>query len=160
MKIDLNEIYMKASQDGVDHLMSAVSGSVYIPSAMKRTEWTGEGLPPVETVCEVLYNSDPEEFVTCKVIGYDENDVVIRITSGKRTGQYERVPPAWTGRTVFRPIPTPEQIAAEEREKAKMVRLAWVRDTLFECGHLHPSFELSQLAGSMYDKGYRKQVAP
>lgn len=123
----------------------------FVPNESKPDlPWTGhpkDGRPPVGTACEVLYNSDPEEFVTCKVIGYDERDAVVRITRGKRTGQYERVPPAWTGRSVFRPIPTPEQIKAEQRKK-EIAELLEVFSNLDGCSLAY--------ARAAVNAGYRK----
>lgn len=73
-----------------------------------RIEWTGEGLPPVGAVCE--YFSALGEWKVCRIVAHDGlyavfnslNEYGAHIADG------------------FRPIRTPEQIAAEDREaKAK-----------------------------------------
>jgi hypothetical protein len=74
------------------------------------TRWTGEGLPPVGTVCEILTIRDAwaKVFVVaitdyriyCETVGRDEPDEFCPIK------KYAR----------FRPILTPEQIADEARE--------------------------------------------
>lgn len=120
--------------------------------------WNGEGLPPVGTVCEAKMPPGLSREVT---LGWEWRKVEV-VKSGMDGAEneclvfdLETTRPAWVDE--FRPTRTPEQIAAEERKEQKQ---KWCRDTLFECGYLHPSLELSLLAQSMYDKGYRKQSAP
>lgn len=104
----------------------------------------GIGLPPIGTECEA-FNDHLEEWILVRVIdhqGSTQSAVCREIGTDK----------LWWSDS-FRPVKTEDEIAKEEKQN-------WCRDTLLECGHLHPSLELSLLAQSMYDKGYRKQVTP
>ncbi|MOA45978.1 hypothetical protein D3C78_1684380 [compost metagenome] len=56
----------------------------------------------------------------------------------------------------FRPIRTPEQIAAEERDKAIQQIIADFKYTVGSCTYMITNDQ----AARMYDAGYRKQVAP
>ncbi|AXH75222.1 MAG: hypothetical protein [Caudoviricetes sp.] len=109
------------------------------------SKWNGEGLPPVGTVCECKVSAGAE-WVECEVVAHkvhygatyaiafvDENTVML--SAGIR----------------FRPTRTPEQIAAEEREKA----IEELRQLLscVACDDYHA-------AVAMIDAGYRKQVQP
>lgn len=75
-------------------------------------EWNGEGLPPVGTVCEYLEdgNGDWEEVT---IVEIDHRlDYQFAVFHGDKGYSGDR-------RTeLFRPIRTPEQITAEERETA------------------------------------------
>lgn len=75
--------------------------------------WTGEGLPPVGTVCEVDYC---ESWQRCEVVAHFRQRcgmvaafTVDLVDGAKSLDAF--------GSESFRPIRTPEQIAAEEREK-------------------------------------------
>lgn len=105
------------------------------------TPWTGEGLPPVGTVCEVDIESDWEE---ATVIAHDSQLAIVRRFSDECL-MYDPV-----GTAQVRPIRTPEQIEAEEREKA-------VRQ-VYESANGQGRSVLEML-GEAYDAG-RKQVAP
>lgn len=77
--------------------------------------WNGEGLPPVGAECEALWSSTPNEvWLLVKVLAHDEGMVLFRWKAGERKGEYSNYSQPYN----FRPIRTPEQIAAEEREKA------------------------------------------
>ncbi|OZY60438.1 hypothetical protein CJF39_06035 [Pseudomonas lundensis] len=108
--------------------------------------WTGEGLPPVGMVCEAMLPSMNHQWAEAVVVWHHpehEGSAVGVRSGGRLTG--------WS--SAFRPIRTPEQIAAEEREKA-----------VFEIAHIlidnrHDSAEYHQ-AGRIYDAGFRKQPSP
>lgn len=111
----------------------------------ERLPWSGEGKPPVGTVCEFNHiNASPPW--TVAEIGYiGEAIAVVKYNDGESAlglCNYE-----------FRPIRTPEQIAADERAMAidEMNRVA-----LF--GDCEPS-DGSQCMARLYDAGYRKQVS-
>ena len=112
----------------------------------KPENWTGEGLPPVGTVCEAMLPSMNHQWAEAVVVWHHpehEGSAVAVHSGGRLTG--------WS--SAFRPIRTPEQIAAEEREKA-----------VFEIAHIlidnrHDSAEYHQ-AGRIYDAGFRKQPSP
>lgn len=83
--------------------------------------WNGEGLPPVGIDCDTLWSSSTGEYVQVKVLAHDEDRAVVRFLTGSRKGEYD----SDTQHTrygaslpIFRPLSTPKQIAAEEREKA------------------------------------------
>lgn len=77
--------------------------------------WSGEGLPPAGTVCEVLNNTlDRPEWERCTILFIGKFKAVYESESC-----HERVADVSESWMIsFRPIRTPEQIAAEEREKA------------------------------------------
>lgn len=84
--------------------------------------WNGpeDGLPPVGLEVEVLWSSACGAYVKALVVGHDREQAVFRFTSGEREGEYraERCTTYNGGAlTNFRPIRTPEQLAAEERER-------------------------------------------
>ena len=76
----------------------------------KLPAWTGEGLPPVGTVCEAWVARD--EWRECVVVALDDDDGTP--VSVVRLGN------SYFGMTLktLRPIRTPEQTAATERESA------------------------------------------
>ncbi|HHK5112801.1 TPA: hypothetical protein ACQT1Q_006751, partial [Pseudomonas aeruginosa] len=71
--------------------------------------WDGQGLPPVGTVCEYRHMIWPE-YRPCEIRYISEESLVAYDDAQE---QFYR-----TCDMLFRPIRTPEQIAAEEREKA------------------------------------------
>lgn len=126
------------------------------PALVKRPDtlqWNGEGLPPVGTVCMVYPHSTLRGF---------------RSTSGYRReilayhGDF-----VWLGndcmalestridKVDFKPLRTPEQIAAEEREKAikAMVDVLQVSDNLSGTAEYI-------VCGILHDAGYRKKEQP
>lgn len=115
----------------------------HIKNAVKRPqEWNGERLPPVGTVCEYRVNKD--EWVSGEVFGHrvcSNGDVEVFI-SLKSSWDYSSAPDR------FRPIKTPEQIAAEDRNLAikEMCEVASKRST-----------KGLTLMESLYDAGYRKR---
>lgn len=121
-------------------------GYVLRPSTDKQT-WDGEGLPPVGTVCELRANKLNEwgraliKFASRNVVVWDwEGEPEI---SGLCTRYAHEVE--------MRSIRTPEQIAAEEREKA-------IDEMAQDLGKFFSNPKMS--ARTIYDAGYRKQVTP
>lgn len=107
----------------------------------KNATWSGEGLPPAGTVCETLY--DGNEWGKCIIIAHavlpgDEEVAVFQC--GFKISHSSAV--------YFRPIRTPEQIAAEERERAinGMVATAELLDKGW----------CRKVCESLYEAGYRK----
>lgn len=103
--------------------------------------WNGTGLPPVGTVCEVnLYGWRRCEVFAHKVEGDKDPDILFSYTrdDGEPAWNWVRYP------SRFRPIRTPEQIAADEREKAVAdMKLIWAKAG-------------SHRFHAIYDAGYRK----
>ncbi|ALX94856.1 hypothetical protein AV650_15430 [Serratia fonticola] len=88
---------------------------------MDKQEWNGEGLPPVGTVCEAIFNEASKTYYKTKVFGVNEHGQPIhRWEEGSKKFEYQASPlKSVIGSPVFRPIRTPEQIEAERRERIK-----------------------------------------
>jgi hypothetical protein len=114
-------------------------------------QWSGEGLPPVGTVCEIKgcmshylkWNKVTVFAVRGKMVFFDMED--------GRWGQ--------TDSHEIRSIRTPEQIAAEEREKA-IDAMKKVFDSCSNELSATSNLYLETLFGAIHDDGYRKQVTP
>lgn len=127
---------------------------------IKRPEWNGEGLPPVGTVCEFA-GFNPEETLPSDPIIGDRVTVIAHFKSGSIDvaaftffvpPEFEYLQVAQGAYGCFRPIRTPEQIAAEERSKsiAEIVKLV---------GWEYGVVGSDEAAARIYDAGYRKQEA-
>lgn len=116
-----------------------------------RPEWTGEGMPPVGTVCESMWNESRDEWFKAKVFGVNEHfQPIFRWEEGVKKYEYQASPMSGhRGKPYFRPIRTPEQIAAEEIEAI----LSWMVNRDSERG-------LRGIAEDLHADGYRKQVKP
>ncbi|MCO2927972.1 hypothetical protein FA260_33335 [Pseudomonas aeruginosa] len=101
--------------------------------ARPQEAWDGQGLPPVGTNCEYRSN---DRWLQCEVVAHRNNAAVVL------NHHYEAdfVPPQ-----DLRPIRTPEQIAAEEREKA-IEEMCFAEETL-----------TVKQAKALYEAGYRRQ---
>lgn len=115
-----------------------------IPRHVAQPAWAGDGMPPVGTVCEVEPHNTYWGLVTLgpvemKIAAYHDDLVWLIDKEGK--SHWTR-----TDKADFRPARTPEQIAAEEREKAieEMARIGTMADTP------------KSMAAKLYDAGYRK----
>jgi hypothetical protein len=114
--------------------------------------WTGEGRPPVGTVCEAKM---PPGLSREVALGWEWRKVEV-VKSGMDGAEneclvfdLETTRPAWVDE--FRPIRTPEQIAAEERETVVAQMLSEINYASFEASHY------LVMAERLYDAGYRKQ---
>lgn len=103
----------------LNHIGDFLSSSI-VERPKKQDAWDGEGLPPVGTVCEVLWNESRVEYLRTKVFGVNEHGQPIhRFDEGPKKYQYQAdVLRTASGTQVFRPIRTAEQLAEEEREDA------------------------------------------
>lgn len=122
--------------------------------------WTGEGLPPVGTVCEFLMPDSRYQFK--EYLRHEHKVTVIAHYRGitgctvaaftfDYNGGHERdVDSAAEGH--FRPIRTPEQIEADERQGAVID----IGDILIANRGIATEYHQ---AGLIYDAGYRKQVS-
>lgn len=104
--------------------------------------WSGEGLPPVGTVCERRFiDSDDEKWSLMDVLCHGKTTIYYRDRNGTEWSHY-------INDLEFRPIRTPEQIAADEREAAIKEMTA---------GYAKNSDTLAGWAAYVYDTlGYRK----
>lgn len=116
----------------------------YVP-IQTETEWTGEGMPPVGVEIEVKHkDATPEwarpDFYKAEIVAIGKQLVIFAAesTGCETVGKIEDYE--------FRPVRTPEQIAAEKRDAAikEMQRLVGSCNT----------FPFAAL----YDYGYRPQV--
>lgn len=106
-----------------------------------KVEWNGQGLPPVGTVCEYRHMIWPE-YRPCEIRYISEESLVAYDDAQE---QFYR-----TCDMLFRPLPTPEQIAAEEREKAISEMLG-----LYNSGYWPMTSK--QFCEVLFDAGYRRQ---
>lgn len=105
-------------------------------------DWDGEGLPPVGTVCEITHSGWGHRGWERVTINYISTEYAI--TTQEHGEQH------WHMRNVkFRPIRTPEQIAAEER----------AADIKAMCEHGIDAGDctIEMTCAALHDAGYRKQ---
>lgn len=107
-------------------------------------EWSGEGLPPVGAVCEAKVLDGTGNFVwrECRVIHHHPRHAM---SAAVAHGNEELL--GWAD--YFRPLRTPEQIAAEEREKA-------AKQICIDAGSPELTRGQMAIAYRLYDHGYRK----
>ena len=100
--------------------------------------WDGTGLPPVGTALE--FRSMRGEWIPGAQIGQFNGQMVVGCKAPGAVGYCDS--------EQIRPVRTPEQIAAEEREKA-IDEIAKILDGLWSSER--------EAAGLLYDAGYRRQ---
>lgn len=113
-----------------------------------RPEWVDGELPPVGTVCE--YNNYEPHPVDVE-LKWSRVEIVARHTQGLDDFAVFASVSGYHGSRVpkrFRPIRTPEQIAAEEREKELNRMVATV--SMLDKGWAR------KVCAGLYDNGYRK----
>lgn len=114
------------------------------------TAWTGEGLPPVGTVCEHQGTASDREWLEVKVIAH-----TIKKFHNVAVFEYGDVV-AFSTKQYFRPFRTAEQIAADERMNAAKE----FHSLVCPDGKWHKRDDADREAwATIYDAGYRK-VAP
>ncbi|MCF3988114.1 hypothetical protein [Pseudomonas aeruginosa] len=121
------EGYEGEGEDGPYHVFSEYWEWIDKP-------WDGQGLPPVGTVCE--YYADENTWRRCEIVAHKDGKAVVWVNHAH----------IWTSSGgILRPIRTPEQIAAEEREKA-IEEMCFAEETL-----------TVKQAKALYEAGYRRQ---
>ncbi|MFG4413070.1 hypothetical protein [Pseudomonas aeruginosa] len=110
----------------------------YLFERPAKVEWDGQGLPPVGTVCEYRHMIWPE-YRPCEIRYISEESLVAYDDAQE---QFYR-----TCDMLFRPLPTPEQIAAEEREKAVGDMAMSIQGVPYQYPTLY----------ALFDAGYRRQ---
>ena len=130
-----------------------VAPTSFPPESFKVVEsrpvvWDGEGLPPVGTICEHRKLIPGKEWTQVEIVahrafnGGDYTCAVFVFLEGS----------SWSSAgDHFRPIRTPEQIAAEERSKACDAMFGIMTSPPVRKGNR------SDMAEALYDAGYRKQ---
>ncbi|RIZ44469.1 hypothetical protein AXX04_04735 [Pseudomonas aeruginosa] len=116
-----------------------------------KVEWDGQGLPPVGAVCE-WHESDGWAYTESKVVAYTDDGLFVCMQKPGRRPEVLRI-----DNCDFRPIRTPEQIAAAERWAAIQQMLAFA-DVKYGAGELMSPKEYVETAvAALYDAGYRRQ---
>ena len=119
--------------------------------------WNGEGLPPVGTVCEFAGFNPDETLPTDPLVG-DQVTVIAHFKSGPidlaaftffAPPDFEFLQVGQGAHGCFRPVRTPEQIAAGERE-------AYIKIMLNEPGVASNNSVADFTCAALYDAGYRK----
>lgn len=108
--------------------------------------WNGEGIPPVGIDCEYMKRGGAEWFY-CTVIAHHDGGAVVAVHEDDLSYSY------WNDSGHFRPIRTPEQIAAEDREKA-------VEEMHDLVGDIEKIPTWTDALRALYDAGYRKVDNP
>lgn len=124
---------------GDDRIASSSLAVVLRPAT---PSWSGEGLPPVGIDIEVLH--ELYGWIGARVVGQDGEAAIVRTNDGY-AGVFQHQ---------IRPIRTPEQIAADERDKAahELFRSAWPETHSW--GDLSPHWQ--EAFYRLADAGYRK----
>ena len=111
-----------------------------------KAAWSGDGLPPVGTVCQLRTVRNPDNafdgWGTAEILYSSKGAVVWRWQ-----GHSSEFGAEWS-EVEFRPIRTPEQIAAEEREKAL--------DAMVATSPLLDKGWSRLVCKALYDAGYRR----
>lgn len=129
-----------------DHSADMIEPHCWTLIDTRQATWTGEGLPPVGTVCE--RNIARSDWCKTKILAVtpEGGNVAYQDMAGQL---------GWSGcASSFRPIRTPAQLAAEEREKA----IEFMMQMTSSLGHSDVSKKI--LFGELYDKGLRFEVKP
>lgn len=100
--------------------------------------WSGEGMPPVGTLCEALRIHHGNDWTKVTILGVGKSRIFWTDDRGEEMSRL-------ISEVQFRPLRTPEQIAAEEREKA-----------IDEIASLIGRGTFAEDAAAIYDAGYRK----
>ncbi|HCT4713611.1 TPA: hypothetical protein OTY26_003223 [Pseudomonas aeruginosa] len=127
-----------------------------VPRSAFSSEWNGQSLPPVGTVCEWHGpNSDGPDgwvYTESKVVAYTDDGLFICMQKPSCWPVVQRI-----DNCEFRPLLTPEQVAAAERWAAIQQMLAFA-DVKYGAGELMSPKEYVETAVSaLYDAGYRRQ---
>lgn len=135
----------------VDWSMGALTLVTEHPDyAAPATTWTGEGLPPIGTVCETNVEG---EWETSTVLAHHRDMAIIHRYSNEHEGNmYDPV-----GESQIRPIRTPEQIAEQELREALEELAPHIAGYM---GRDDPTGVDVGLAAYLLDHGYRKQSSP
>ncbi len=117
--------------------------------ARPQESWNGQGLPPVGTLCEWHGpNSDGPDgwvYTESNVVAYTDDGLFICMQKPGCWPVVQRI-----DNCEFRPLRTPEQIAAEERRNSILHLANILIDSRGQCN------EYSQ-AEAIFDAGYRRQ---
>ena len=114
----------------------------------KQEAWDGEGLPPVGTVCDMHIDD----------FGWITGTVVVHIDLDEPTAVAHNGEEVFHGNASdFRPIKTAEQLAEEERDKARTEVLNAMTSKTMGFETEDQWQQRMKVVGEMLDMGYRKQ---
>lgn len=128
--------WLEGSEVWADCFVSAEREATF--EARPQEAWDGQGLPPVGTVCQYRHMIWPE-YRPCEIRYISEESLVAYDDAQEQLYR--------TCDMLFRPIRTPEQIAAEEREKAVGDMAMSIQGVPYQYPTLY----------ALYDAGYRRQ---
>ncbi|WP_367604034.1 hypothetical protein AB1N69_10650 [Pseudomonas asiatica] len=111
---------------------------------IKRPAWNGDGIPPAGTVCELRNVAAATDWSQATVV-FASRNVIVWDWAGEPA--INGLCTAYAHAVEVRPVRTPEQIAAEERESSAYAMCA-IAGSLTNID-----------AFNLYDAGYRKQEA-
>lgn len=151
-------------------LMARNEKFVYRPAKPK--PWSGpeDGLPPVGTVCEFAggtecpedpFDKDLKEGMKATIIAHFKcgDFTLAAFTFDPENPDRGMVQVEQATFGCFRPIRTPEQLAAEERERTRKIGVAQMME------HIHFSLpkelwgECEPACYALYDAGFKREVA-
>ncbi len=112
---------------------------------VRPAEWSGEGLPPVGTVCDIKIKG-VSVWCPAKILFCQDNALVI---SWRAEGVAH---PTTLDSVEIRPIRTPEQIAEDEKQRA-------VSEMEAQIAKWGLASDYNGMCQALYDAGYRKQVS-
>lgn len=117
--------------------------------------WNGDGNPPVGELIEALWSASGDVWLKTIVFAFNEHEQPIhRWEEGPKKYEYQASPLVGIGsnKPYFRPIRTPEQIAAELADQAiKKIAVIICRDGAFDIDDP----EVMESAVALYDAGLR-----
>lgn len=121
--------------------------------ALRSPAWNGEGLPLVGTVCEAWHSGTHQGEVTVLFIG--------KQTAVLRNHSHGDEQHGALASYKFRPILTPEQIAAEERKQLQLLACADIEADLAQYNtSIDCSAAIRATVDAMIAARYRKQEQP
>jgi len=121
---------------------------------LRPAPWTGKGLPPVGTVCEHRNLIPDEEWTEVEIVAhrtFADDDYPCAVFVYSQSSSHS------SSGDHFRPIRTPEQIEAEEREAAHQELMHHIAGYM---GRDNPHSADDGLAKYLLDHDYRKQPSP
>lgn len=150
---------------GKDIAMSQISRNVLVSGGVSvevkggiciTPAWSDEGKPPVGELIEALWSESGDVWLKTIVFAFNEHGQPIhRWEEGQKKYEYQASPLVGMGsnKPYFRPIRTPEQIAADERKSEITFMASCIAHS--NCRHAPTDHDIAAAAHLHY-LGYRK----